>query len=250
MIATYYPEQNTTLAQYIEIIWADSTPHQAASHWHHAPLFTELIFNYEGAFKMEGDLIINTHSSSHQTLLSGLKKSPFKTKLSGNYINIGFIMKPHCYSLIKQHLNTPLLHQIAEALYDHFFNQPTIDSWFLQQLLKPLFSSKNIPTPVSNLAFHLSNSIEEKKRIQTLESHTISNKHLISLFKKTYGITPNQFLQLQRVNQAITIQSQKNTKNLAALALEVGFFDQSHFIRTFKKFCGETPQKFFQRNIG
>ena len=32
-------------------------------------------------------------------------------------------------------------------------------------------------------------------------------------------------------------------KKTGEIGLEVGFFDQSHFIRVFKKFCGTTPKQ-------
>jgi AraC-like DNA-binding protein len=35
------------------------------------------------------------------------------------------------------------------------------------------------------------------------------------------------------------------SKPLAEAALDAGFFDQSHFIREFRKFAGETPRVFF-----
>jgi len=35
-----------------------------------------------------------------------------------------------------------------------------------------------------------------------------------------------------------------HTENLIHVGLDAGFYDQSHFIKVFKKFCGETPKNF------
>ncbi|MTI31010.1 hypothetical protein E1171_09330 [Cytophagales bacterium RKSG123] len=36
----------------------------------------------------------------------------------------------------------------------------------------------------------------------------------------------------------------ENTENLTKLALELGFYDQSHFIKTFKPFAKISPSRF------
>lgn len=62
-------------------------------------------------------------------------------------------------------------------------------------------------------------------------------------FRKVVGSTPKQFSDIVRMKSLIA-QTQFNRKLLDS-ALAAGFFDQSHFIRNFKKFTGQTPKEFF-----
>jgi AraC-like DNA-binding protein len=62
-------------------------------------------------------------------------------------------------------------------------------------------------------------------------------------FRKIIGATPKQFSDIIRM-QSLIAQAQPAIPLLDS-ALNAGFFDQSHFIRNFKKFTGQTPGNFF-----
>jgi len=62
------------------------------------------------------------------------------------------------------------------------------------------------------------------------------------IFKKQYHISPHQYLVQMRLNIARTWLA--NGKNLADVALELCFSDQSHFCRWFKRCYGVTPAKY------
>jgi len=55
-------------------------------------------------------------------------------------------------------------------------------------------------------------------------------------------LTPYQFILKLRIEYALKL-IQKNYP-LSIVAVESGFFDQSHFIKEFKKIYGVTPLKF------
>jgi methylphosphotriester-DNA--protein-cysteine methyltransferase len=67
-------------------------------------------------------------------------------------------------------------------------------------------------------------------------------------FRKVIGATPKQFGDIIRMKALI--ERRRNQDLLVNTALEAGFFDQSHFIRTFKKFTGKTPRHFFNSDTG
>lgn len=69
----------------------------------------------------------------------------------------------------------------------------------------------------------------------------LSKYHFLRVFKKEFGLTPHNFIINQRVNKAYEL-IQKGTK-ISHACLEVGFNDQSHFTRNFKKLYGYTPSK-------
>ncbi|SKB78806.1 helix-turn-helix transcriptional regulator [Dyadobacter psychrophilus] len=62
-------------------------------------------------------------------------------------------------------------------------------------------------------------------------------------FRKVVGTTPKQFADIVRMKALIG--QGPLTSHLLESALDAGFFDQSHFIKNFKKFTGQTPGEFF-----
>ena len=61
----------------------------------------------------------------------------------------------------------------------------------------------------------------------------------IRVFKKHTGLTPGSYLLLQRINKAKTLIAAN--MSITEVALETGFYDQSHFIHCFKKYIGVAP---------
>jgi AraC family transcriptional regulator len=71
----------------------------------------------------------------------------------------------------------------------------------------------------------------------------ISPYHFARLFKQSTGLAPHQYLLRSRVERArqMLLRSQGE---IAEIAVGVGFCDQSHFTRHFKRVIGVTPKKF------
>jgi AraC-like DNA-binding protein len=67
----------------------------------------------------------------------------------------------------------------------------------------------------------------------------ISHFSFLRSFKKITGLTPFNYLRNYRVEMAKKML--KKNHNIVDVALELGFFDQSHFHRNFKKVTGITP---------
>lgn len=68
---------------------------------------------------------------------------------------------------------------------------------------------------------------------------------LAKQFRKRLGVAPYHYVCLVRVQQAQAMieQGQRPTE----VASEVGFFDQSHLARHFKRLCGMTPRQYRAR---
>jgi AraC-like DNA-binding protein len=67
----------------------------------------------------------------------------------------------------------------------------------------------------------------------------LSKYHFLRVFKKEIGLTPHSFIINERLNRANNLI--KNGKTISEASLLVGFNDQSHFTRNFKKYFGYTP---------
>ena len=69
----------------------------------------------------------------------------------------------------------------------------------------------------------------------------VSPWHLTRLFKRTVGFAPYQYLIRARVAGARAMLSAGRRRSLADIAAAVGFVDQSHLTRHFKRTFGTTP---------
>jgi AraC family transcriptional regulator len=67
--------------------------------------------------------------------------------------------------------------------------------------------------------------------------------HLAAAFRRHFGCTAGEYVRRQRVAAACRRLTGTDLP-LAAVALEAGFADQSHFTRTFRRHLGLTPAEF------
>jgi AraC family transcriptional regulator len=72
----------------------------------------------------------------------------------------------------------------------------------------------------------------------------LSPYHFARQFKRSTGLSPHQYLVRERVERAKLLLRAQRNKGLAAIAQEVGFADQSHFGRLFKRLVGVTPRRY------
>lgn len=76
----------------------------------------------------------------------------------------------------------------------------------------------------------------------------LSPCHLVTVFREATGQPPHQFLIRTRVEHAkAALRAQRNTPPLAELSARLGFCDQSHFVRHFKRLTGVTPSAWAAR---
>jgi AraC family transcriptional regulator len=72
----------------------------------------------------------------------------------------------------------------------------------------------------------------------------LSSYHLTRVFKKATGVSPHQYLVQVRVNSARSLLTAgAGDRSLAEIAAAVGFADQSHLTRHFKRMLGITPKQ-------
>lgn len=76
----------------------------------------------------------------------------------------------------------------------------------------------------------------------------LSQRRFIQVFKAEVGLTPKLFSRIQRFQQARTFIGQSPAPDWTSLALDFGYFDQSHFIREFFEFSGLSPTDYLSRH--
>lgn len=71
----------------------------------------------------------------------------------------------------------------------------------------------------------------------------VSLNHLISVFRRETGTTPNSYLQKSRMKQASILLSSTDM-SMQEISSSVGISDANYFIKVFKKLYGETPTNY------
>ena len=86
-------------------------------------------------------------------------------------------------------------------------------------------------------------------RVQELEKATLySSRYIEKTLVNNVGLTPKQLCSQMRFQHAVRLLRDPGSTGLAELALLLGYSDQAHFSRTFKKLSGSTPQEFMKRH--
>lgn len=73
----------------------------------------------------------------------------------------------------------------------------------------------------------------------------MSPYHFLRLFKQSMGVTPHQYILQCRIEKAKYLL-QHSELSIADIAIRVGFCDQSHLTRYFKRIVGVTPKQLLQ----
>ena len=99
------------------------------------------------------------------------------------------------------------------------------------------FDSKAI---IKNSIEYIKDSLDTNITLDDLASNSkLSKYHFLRTFKNSIGLTPHQFLLIQRIEKAKELISKGIS--LSEIAFQTGFSDQSHFNRSFKKMYGYSP---------
>lgn len=97
------------------------------------------------------------------------------------------------------------------------------------------------PRTISRIAEFIEAHLCESIRLDQLaELAGISRFHFSRCFKASTGMTPMAFLERARIERAQAL-IRTNELSLSQIAMAVGYSDQSHFIRRFKRHVGQTP---------
>lgn len=80
---------------------------------------------------------------------------------------------------------------------------------------------------------------------QLADLSALSVSRFATVFREQFGLSPYKYLCELRVRRAQTLLLAGVPGSV--VATEVGFFDQSHLARHFKRLCGMTPSAFVER---
>ena len=98
---------------------------------------------------------------------------------------------------------------------------------------------------VDALAYIEANFDKTVSLAQLADLSALSVSRFATVFREQFGLSPYKYLCELRVRRAQTLLLAGVPGSV--VATEVGFFDQSHLARHFKRFCGMTPSTYVQR---
>ena len=150
-----------------------------------------------------------------------------------------------------QHLS-PLLVALDQCS-DYAHGQLDRYIHFLRILTRLSDHEKNVMTNSSlcvEVAEYIDRHYTEGVALADVEkAFSYSKDHIIRIFKQFYGVTPYQYLTLQRINQAKRLMCSTNHL-IAEIARECGYNDMTSFYRAFVRQTGVTPSEWKDNAIG
>jgi AraC family transcriptional regulator len=110
----------------------------------------------------------------------------------------------------------------------------------------PGSSAANAPRAVADALEFIHRNYSQDLALRDIAAAAhLSPFHLARLFKQTLGVSPHQHVIQVRVNSARSLlAASTGRRSLAEIASAVGFADQSHLTRHFKRITGVTPRQF------
>lgn len=135
------------------------------------------------------------------------------------------------------------IHDIREAI----LSTPMIEQKF--RILESYFSEKGKRKSEPNLLIKYAvDQLMQSPEVWTIDKLTqkvgVTQKHLISLFKKYVGLTPKQFARICKFQKVIQLVEKQQQIEWTPIAYECGYYDQAHFIKEFKAFSGLNPSRY------
>jgi len=86
-------------------------------------------------------------------------------------------------------------------------------------------------------------------RIEDLAARLgVSRQHIAAQFRDKVGLTPKLYARICRFRRATAALKAASAPDWAQLALDCGYFDQSHLIHDFQEFASSTPESFHFSN--
>lgn len=199
-------------------------------------------------------------SNPQDSFVMGFCKKFTEFPLDNSFHYIGIRFLPTMFSQIfnvdastisnrTENLNM-VIPKTASFIADNFNRQQSMtqikalfDTYFLDQIAKIKFSN-------DNRLYESINIILEKFGVLNIETDLatgISPRQLRRLFQFYMGGTAKTFSNVVRFQNILRAKPSEQSLRKNKLFFDVGYHDQSHFIKEFKTFYGITPSKAFGR---
>ncbi|OCT11094.1 hypothetical protein A8709_05220 [Paenibacillus pectinilyticus] len=184
------------------------------------------------------------------------------------------LREPHLHSRTQINMQTyslltGLLHLADETSHEHhtfledvkslttdiervetFEELSAIVSKVLQQVVKALNPNKTPKRKIQQAIEYITDHYNSPglSLANVAKELFVSGTHLSTLFKQELGINFLDYVHQYRIEKAKAMLQTSNTK-IQLIAKEVGYFDDPHFTRTFKKWVGMLPSQYKKQMV-
>lgn len=111
-------------------------------------------------------------------------------------------------------------------------------------LLKQLNEVSSYQPTVMEALYSISETSGSIRVSELANRLLISERSLRRLFHEHVGISPKTLCRITRLQSVMKHCTENKQLDFLMTAYDSGYFDQSHFIKDFKEFCGYTPGQF------
>lgn len=241
------------LSNFVDCYWfikAKTKLEKAYQHFLHPNNGMGMLFNYGDA------LYFDDVKNSELYFLDGTITTTRTLSLGGDINAVGIRFKPAgAYAFFKtplQELKNQTINSseagmaMTAALYDELACHNSINDKVkvIEDFLKRAIIQEN---KIARAVTQTGNIIQRSKGIipikKIIESIGTSQRNLERLFNKQLGMTPNEFIKNIRAEHARE-KIKAGVLSYSEIAHELGYFDQAHFIRSFKSVVGITPGEY------
>lgn len=197
-------------------------------------------------------------------VICGQQTNYYDLSLSGQTGMILIVFRPHGVKFFFNFPITELLNENfslqdlikneAVELEDKLFNSPNnkqrvihLENFLVKRLItygKGLAVRNNEFERVEHAIKTIENSKGKIKAQDIAHEVCLGIKQFERSFSKYVGVNPKKFASIVRFQNVLQINS-KDKRSLSQIAIDNGYYDQSHFIHDFKSLTGLTPKAFF-----
>lgn len=217
---------------------------------------TQLLFHYGRPFEQK---IGSSTKVQPQTLFTGhMLQYNDVTALPGSGM-FAVVFKPHTlrrFVDIPMHLTNGVFLEFGDLFPKHAHIAQRIaeadNDYCRIAIIESFFLSvrKMHPSTHYFLAQYALGILEKdttfSRGLAALSELELSERQIERIFQDYIGISPRDFLKISKVNKAVAILNEY--PRLTDIAFECGYFDQAHFIRSFKSLTGLTPGEYRHYN--
>jgi AraC-like DNA-binding protein len=255
-----YSTQNPpeALSDYVRFFWSLEAKVGTNEPFVHRALpdnCLELIFYCQGQFS-----ISSSSGEEGNTFTSGVfghakKYRQFTT--NSDFTLFGVFLYPHSFKML---FDLPA-HELTDAMVDCETLWGAEGRILEEKVMLALDNARRVEI-VSNFLFDRIKTTEIRDSgFMYLVKKVVTNNRLVSIpsfasdcnlsrrqferkFKEFSGFSPKDFFRLVRFKNVLK-ESEHRNKSLAQIAIDSGYYDQSHFTHEFKKYSGYSPREFF-----
>lgn len=245
MFLTYTYTPTSILEEFIDCFYFNKSNQKEYYGYSFPTVNQELFLNLGDRFELYNEI---NGPIKGRSWISGAQSKMSSVFINGEHITTGVIFKPwglyqafgiNAKEIFNKNIGIKSFFNNWDDLRNTEPNPEQLFDYIECVLIKSL-KQKKLPVTMNSVIKDL-----EREDLNTLSFKLKrSKKSIIESFNKIVGISPYKYYHLISVCESISALKSKPDVKLTELAYELGFYDQSHFIKIFKEHTGYSPKNF------